>query len=153
MTNHSLAELVYSDELLSDVLTRVKSIALVGAAAEPTRAAHYVMKFLLEKGYRVHPVNPKLAGGELLGQKAYASLTDLPETVDMVDIFCNSAAAGPILDEAVACGVKAAWMQLGVRNDEAAQRARAAGVTVIMDRCPKIEYQRLFAARVGQSNQ
>lgn len=151
MTPPSPAPPAYSDELLSNVLARVKSVALVGASDDPVRASYFVMKYLLEKGYQVYPINPKLAGRTLLGRTVYASLADLPETADMVDIFRNSAAAGPIADEAVAHGAKVVWMQLTVRNDEAAARAEAAGLTVIMDRCPKMEYQRLFGeiGRIG----
>jgi uncharacterized protein len=133
-----------TDATMRSVLTEVKSIALIGATDREDRPANHVMAFLLSKGYRVHPVNPLLAGKMLHGQTVYASLDDLPETVDMVDVFRNSAAAGEVADQAVAHGAKAVWMQLGVVNEEAATRARAAGVTVIMDRCPAIEYPRLI---------
>ncbi len=101
------------------------------------------MKYLQAKGFRVIPVNPTAVGQEILGEKVYAALKDIPEKVDMVDIFRNSAAAGPITDEAIAIGAPVVWMQLGVRNDDAARRAEAAGLTVVMNRCPKIEYGRL----------
>ena len=139
-------DLVYDDELLRRVLRETKTLAMVGASDNWNRPSYFAMKYMQAKGYRVYPVNPKVAaaGGEILGEKAYASLAELPETVDMVDIFRNSEAAGPISDEAIAHGAKTVWMQLGVRNDEAAARAEAAGLTVIMNRCPKIEFSRLF---------
>jgi predicted CoA-binding protein len=135
----------YPDELIRSILRSVKTIALVGASNNPARPSWIVVKYLSERGYKVIPVNPALAGTELLGQKVYASLAEIPEPIDMVEIFRNSAAAGPITDEALALDPlpKVIWMQLSVRNDEAAARAEARGVTVIMNRCPKIEYGRL----------
>ena len=133
----------YDDAYIRGILNTVKTIAMVGVSAKESRPSYFAFKYLLERGYRMIPVNPGLAGGELLGQKVYAKLADIPEPVDMVDIFRNSEAAGPIADEAIAIGAKVLWMQLGVRNDEAARRAEAAGLTVIMNRCPKIEYGRL----------
>lgn len=145
----------YTDAHLKDVLTRVRSIAVVGASDDPVKASYIVVKYLRDKGYRVLPVNPKLAGGTLLGLPVFGSLKDLPEAPDMVDIFRNSAAAGGIADEAVAIGARVVWMQLGVRNDEAATRAEAAGLTVIMNRCPKMEIQRLFGeiGRIGVNSE
>lgn len=145
----------YTDTHLKDVLTRVRSIAVVGASDDPVKASYIVVKYLRDKGYRVLPVNPKLAGGTLLGLPVHASLSDLPEAPDMVDIFRNAAAAGSIADEAIAIGAKVVWMQLGVRNDEAAARAEAAGLTVIMNRCPKMEIQRLFGeiGRIGVNSE
>lgn len=133
----------YTDSYLRDVLRRVKTIAMVGASANWNRPSYFAMKYLQQKGYRVIPVNPSAVGQEILGEKVYASLKDIPDKIDMVDIFRNSAAAGPIVDEAIAIKAPVVWMQLGVRNDEAAARAEAAGMTVVMNRCPKIEYGRL----------
>ncbi|MBU0723675.1 MAG: CoA-binding protein [Alphaproteobacteria bacterium] len=133
----------YPDTLIRKILREVKVIAMVGASPDWNRPSYFAMKYLQAKKYRVIPVNPKVAGGEILGEKVYASLAEIPEKIDMVDIFRNSEAAGPITDEAIAIGAPVVWMQLGVRNDEAAARAEAAGLTVIMNRCPKIEYGRL----------
>lgn len=134
----------YPDALIRDILGRVRTIALVGASNNPIRPSYFVMKYLTDKGFRIIPVNPGIAGQTLFGQTAYATLRDIPERPDMVDIFRNAEAAGPIADEAAAIGIPVIWMQLGVRNDEAAARAEATGATVIMNRCPKIEYARLF---------
>lgn len=128
-----------SHEEIIDILNGVKTVALVGASDNPARPSHGVMGFLQRKGYRVIPVNPGLAGQELLGEKVYASLADIPEPVDMVDIFRNSEAAGPITDEAITIGAKVVWMQLEVVNHAAAQRALNAGLKVVMNRCPAIE--------------
>jgi predicted CoA-binding protein len=133
----------YPDSYLRQVLRDVKSIAMVGASANWNRPSYFAMKYLLDHGYRVHPVNPGAAGQEILGRKTYASLDELPETVDMVDIFRNSEAAGPITDEAIKHGAKVVWMQLTIRNDAAAKRAEDAGLRVVMNRCPKIEHSRL----------
>ncbi|WP_353859187.1 CoA-binding protein [Azospirillum formosense] len=141
----------YSDDFIRQVLDRVKTIALVGASNDPVKASFIVLKYLRDKGYRVIPVNPKLAGQTILGERVYASLSELPEPPDMVDVFRNATAAAGVTDEAIAIGAKVVWMQLGVRNDEAAARAEAAGLTVVMNRCPKIELQRLFheIGRIG----
>lgn len=133
----------YSDSYLRDILRRVKTIAMVGASTNWNRPSYFAMKYLQHKGYRVIPVNPTAAGETLLGEKVYAGLKDVPDKIDMVDIFRNSAAAGPIVDDAIAIKAPVVWMQIGVRNDEAAARAEAAGATVVMNRCPKIEYGRL----------
>ena len=134
----------YTDAYLRDVLGDVRSIAIVGLSAKWNRPSYFVAKYLQAKGYRVLPVNPREAGGEILGVPVAGSIGDLGETPDLVDVFRNSAAAGPITDEAVAAGAKAVWMQIGVRNDEAAARAEAAGLRIVMNRCPKIEYSRLY---------
>lgn len=133
----------YSNAYIRGVLDATKTVAMVGASANWNRPSFFVMKYLQAKGYRVIPVNPGIAGNEILGETVYSDLQSIPESVDMVDIFRNSAAAGPIADEAVDIGAKTVWMQLTVRNDEAAERAEAAGLNVIMDRCPKIEFARL----------
>ncbi|WP_319484698.1 CoA-binding protein [uncultured Cohaesibacter sp.] len=131
----------YSVDYLKGILTSVKRIALVGASNKPERASYRVMRFLLEMGYDVIPVNPGLAGSEILGQPVVASLKDITGPIDMVDVFRNSEAAGDVTDEAIAVGAKVVWMQLNVSNPEAAARAEAAGLQVVMDRCPKIEYR------------
>lgn len=135
----------YSPDVIRNILQTVKTIALVGASANEVRPSYFVMKYLIDKGYDVIPVNPGLAGQQILGQTVYASLGDIPKPVDMVDIFRNADAAGPITDEALALSPKprVIWMQLSVRNDEAAARAEAAGLQVIMNRCPKMEYGKL----------
>ncbi|WP_171210402.1 CoA-binding protein [Ruegeria sp. HKCCA5426] len=136
----------YSDAFLKDILQRTKSIAVVGVSINPVRPSYYVARYLSLKGYTVIPVNPGHAGKQLFGQTVRASLSDIPEQVDMVDIFRRSEAVPPIVDEALGAfpGLRTIWMQIGVENDKAAAVAEARGVDVVMNRCPKIEYQRLF---------
>ncbi|HKU96494.1 MAG TPA: CoA-binding protein [Vineibacter sp.] len=134
----------YDDAYLRQVLRDVKTIAMVGASANWIRPSYFAMKYLLDHGFKIYPVNPGAVGQQILGQTVYASLDDLPERVDMVDIFRSSEAAGPVTDAAIAHGAKIIWMQLSVRNDEAARRAEAAGLRVVMNRCPKIEHSRLI---------
>jgi uncharacterized protein len=137
----------YTDEYVAGILGRARTIAMVGASGTSNRPSYFAMKYLLGKGYRVIPVNPGLAGKTILGQAVLASLADVPPPVDIVDIFRGSAAALEITREAIrlkeTLGLEVIWMQLGVRNDEAAAEAEAAGLRVIMNRCPKIEYGRL----------
>jgi predicted CoA-binding protein len=133
----------YDDAYLRQILRSVKTIAMVGASTNWNRPSYFAMKYLLDHGFKVFPVNPAAAGQEILGQPVHASLDALPQTVDMVDIFRNSEAAGPITDAAIRHGARVVWMQLTVRNDEAARRAEAAGLQVVMNRCPKIEHSRL----------
>jgi O-acetylhomoserine (thiol)-lyase len=133
----------YSDAQLRAILERVRTIAMVGASPNWNRPSYFVMKYLQNKGYRVIPVNPGIAGQTLLGEQAYASLRDIPEPIDMVDVFRAAREAPAIVDDAIAIGAKVVWMQLGIRNDEAAAKAEAAGIEVVMNRCPKIEFGRL----------
>jgi len=135
----------YSDSYIRGILNTVKTIAMVGASAKESRPSYFAFKYLLERGYKMIPVNPGLAGQDLLGQKIYARLADIPVPVDMVDIFRASKYALPIVEEALALNPRpqVIWMQLGVRNDEAAALAEQNGMKVVMNRCPKIEYGRL----------
>jgi uncharacterized protein len=135
----------YPDTYIRGILNTVKTIAMVGVSANTSRPSYFAFKYLLERGYRMIPVNPGLAGGELLGQKVYARLADIPEPIDMVDIFRASQYAPAIVKEALALSPRpqVIWMQLGIRNDEAARLAEDNGLKVVMNRCPKIEYGRL----------
>ncbi len=133
----------YDDLYLRRILRETKTIAMVGLSANWNRPSYFAAKYLLDRGYKVMPVNPAARGQEILGQKVYGSLDELPVKADMVDIFRNSEAAGPITDEAIKHGAKVVWMQLGVVNEAAAKRAEGAGLKVVMNRCPKIEHSRL----------
>jgi predicted CoA-binding protein len=139
----------YDDAYLRGILKETKVIALVGASIKPERPSHGVMRYLQRKGYRVIPVNPGLEGQTLNGERVYKSLSDIPQAetgkIDMVDIFRNSAAAAAPALEAIAIGAKTVWMQLGVIHEEAAGKARAAGLKVVMNRCPAIEIPRLLS--------
>lgn len=133
----------YSDSYIRGILVRHKTFAMVGASPNIVRPSYFAMKYLIDKGFRVIPVNPGHAGKTLLGETIYADLKDVPDPIDIVDIFRNSQAAFDITKDAISVGAKVVWMQLTVRNDEAAELAEAAGLQVVMNRCPKIEYGRL----------
>jgi predicted CoA-binding protein len=135
----------YADNTIRGILNTVKTIAMVGISPKDNRPSYFAFKYLLERGYRMIPVNPGQAGKDILGQKVYAKLSEIPEPVDMVDIFRASQFAPAVVDDALAMTPRpqVIWMQLGVRNDEAAAKAEAAGIKVVMNRCPKIEYGRL----------
>jgi O-acetylhomoserine (thiol)-lyase len=139
----ALDPIPYADQKLRRILSTVHTIAMVGASSNWNRPSYFVMKYLQGKGYRVIPVNPGTAGNDLLGERIYANLRDIPDKVDMVDVFRASDSVGPIVDDAIAISAGVVWMQLGVRNDQAAAKAEAAGIEVIMNRCPKIEFGRL----------
>jgi len=133
----------YPDAYLRDILNGAHTIAIVGASPRRERPSHGVMAYLQRRGYRTIPVNPNASGGAINGEKCYASLAAMPDPIDMVDVFRRSEAAGGVVDEAIAVGAKVLWMQLGVRDDDAAARAEAAGLKVVMNRCPAIEIPRL----------
>lgn len=132
-----------TEQEIKTILQQVKSIALVGASDKPHRASYGVMAYLLSQGYQVIPVSPKLTGQKLLEQKVYATLADIPQPIDMVDVFRNSEAAFGVAEEAIAIEAKVLWLQLGVINEEAEKLATEAGLKVVMDRCPKIDIPRL----------
>lgn len=138
-----MSELYYPDWQIRRILRDVDTVAIVGASTNWNRPSYFAMKYMQDKGYRVIPVNPGSAGKTLLGEEVVASLKDITVPVDMVDIFQRSDRVPPIVDEAIEIGAKVVWMQLTVRHDEAAKKAEEAGLTVIMDRCPKIEFARL----------
>lgn len=135
----------YDDSYIAGILNSVRTIAVVGASANDVRPSYFVMKYLIGKGYEVFPVNPGHAGREILGRMTYARLADIPVAIDMVDVFRASAAVPGVIADVLAMRPlpKVVWMQLGVRHDEAAREAEAAGIQVVMNRCPKIEYGRL----------
>lgn len=137
------------DEDIRELLEGARLIAMVGASDRPDRASYGVMHFLQGQGYRVIPVNPTITGEHVHGEFVFRDLTQIGETIDIVDIFRNSEAAGEVVDQAIAVGAKAVWMQLGVVNEAAAARAEAAGLKVVMDRCPKIEIPRLGIGKVA----
>ncbi len=132
-----------SDEDIAELLTNARTIAMIGASDRPDRASNGVMKFLQDQGYRVFPVNPTISGQRIHGEFVWSRLDEVGVPIDIVDIFRRPSAAGDAVDQAIAAGAKAVWMQLGVINREAAERAEAAGLKVVMDRCPKIEIARL----------
>jgi predicted CoA-binding protein len=133
----------YPEEQIREILRDCKTIAMVGASANWNRPSYFAMKYLLAKGYNVIPVNPGQAGNEILGQKVYSNLHEIDQPIDMVDCFRAAEAIPLIADDAIAIGAKVLWLQLGVRHDAAAKKARNAGLIVVMNRCPKIEYGRL----------
>ena len=136
------------DEEIAELLANARTIALVGASDRPDRASNRVMKFLQDRGYRVIPVNPQITGEHVHGEYVWRELSQIGEPIDIVDIFRRPEAAGEAVDQAIFVGAKAVWMQLGVINEEAAARAEAAGLKVVMDRCPKIEITRLAVPNV-----
>ena len=146
-TTYRMDHSTYTDDYIAGILRDSRSIAMVGASAGTSRPSYFAMKYLLSKGYRVVPVNPGLVGQRILGQPVYASLAEVPPPVDLVDIFRTSDAALEIAREAITLkdklGIKVVWMQLGVRNTQAAAQGEAAGLQVVMNRCPNIEYGRL----------
>ena len=133
----------YEDDYLRGILRGVRTIAMVGASEHWNRPSYFAMKYLQDKGYRVIPVNPQATGEEILGEKVKSDLAEVSEKIDMVDIFRRADAVPPIVDQAITKGAKVVWMQLGVRHDDAAAKAEAAGLRVVMNRCPKIEWSRL----------
>ena len=138
-----------SDAEIASLLRQTRTIAMVGASDRPNRPSYGVMKFLIDHGYRVLPVNPQITGEHVHGEYVWRELSQIGEPIDLVDIFRRPQAAGEAVDEAIAAGAKAVWLQLGVINEEAAARAEAAGLKVVMNRCPKIEIPRLNIAPIG----
>jgi uncharacterized protein len=134
---------------ISDLLKSVRTIALVGASDRPDRPSNSVMKFLQEHGYRVIPVNPLITGEHVHGEYVWRELGQIGEPIDMVDIFRRSSEVGPVVDQAIAIGARAVWMQIGVINENAARQAEAAGLKVVMDRCPKVEILKLGLAPIA----
>lgn len=148
MNQEAPTPLVYRDDYIEDILRGIRTIAIVGVSANWVRPSNFAMKYLQGKGYETIPINPVRAGQEILGVRCYANIAEVPGSIDMVDIFRSSDTAGKTVDELIPLvaekNIRVVWMQLGVRNDAAAARAVAAGLQVVMDRCPKIEYGRLF---------
>jgi predicted CoA-binding protein len=140
------------DEDIAELLTNARTIAMVGASDRPSRASYGVMQFLQDRGYRVFPVNPQIPGERIHGEFVWTELAQIGEPIDIVDIFRRPEAAGEAVDQAIFVGAKAVWMQLGVINEEAAARAEAAGLKVVMDRCPKIEIARLRLPPIAQQD-
>ena len=138
------------DEDIYDLLANARTIAMIGASDRPDRPSNGVMKFLQGQGYRVIPINPQITGEHLYGEFVWRELSQIGEPIDIVEVFRRPIAAGEAVDEAIAAGAKAVWLQLGVINEEAAARAEAAGLKVVMDRCPKIEIPRLGVPPVSQ---
>lgn len=141
--------MLQSDHDIAALLQETRTIAVVGASAKESRPSNEVMRYLLTQGYEVFPINPGHAGETIHGQTVYASLADLPAPPDMVDIFRRSEDVGPVVDDAIACGAKSIWMQMDIINEDAAARAEAAGLKVVMNRCPKIEIPRLGLPPIG----
>jgi len=137
------------DEEIRDLLANTRTIAMIGASDRPDRPSHGVMAYLQSRGYRVFPVNPQITGEHIHGEYVWRELSQIGEPIDLVDIFRRPLAAGEAVDEAIAAGAKAVWLQLGVINEDAAARAEAAGLKVVMDRCAKIEVPRLGVPEVG----
>lgn len=133
----------YDDDYIRGILREVKTIAMVGASTNWNRPSYFAMKYLQQKGFRVIPVNPGAAGKDILGEEVYAQLSDIPVKIDMVDVFRRPEECVKIAEQAIAIGAKVLWLQLEIRNDEAAALAEEAGLKVVMNRCPKIEYARL----------
>ena len=140
------------DEDIYELLANARTIAMVGASDRPDRPSHQVMKFLQDQGYRVIPVNPSITGEHVHGEYVWRELSQIGEPIDIVDIFRRSEEVGPIVDQAIEVGAKAVWMQLGVIDEEAAARAEAAGLKVVMDHCPKIEFARLKLSPVTSTS-
>ena len=141
-----------SDEDIADLLRSARTIAMVGASDSPDRPSFGVMKFLQDKGYRVIPVNPRITGEHVHGEYVWRELSQIGEPIDIVDIFRRSEEVGPIVDQAIAVGAKAIWMQLGVEDPEAAKRAETAGLKVVMNHCPKIEFARLGLSPISEKS-
>jgi predicted CoA-binding protein len=138
------------DEDIAELLTNARTFALVGASDRPSRPSYGVMQFLQDQGYRVLPVNPQITGEHVLGEFVWRELSQIGLPIDIVDVFRRPQAAGDAVDQAIFVGAKAVWMQIGVINQEAADRAEAAGLKVVMDRCPKLEIRRLGLPKVLQ---